>query len=532
MMAGAGNFPLKGRFNKLDSKRSGHLQRQIRCSELTIPALLPKSGTDENKQLPTPYQSLGARGVNTLAAKLLLILMPPNTAFAKLKPDPKVEAEMSQLSDNAKTKLNQSLGLLEQRISGFSESNAHRVPLFRALKLLIVTGNALVHIPEDGPMRVLRLDKFVVVRDGRGNVIEIIVKENVSPLLLPKKTYDMVKEQRDASHTGQMNDPYNDPMAEDVEVYTWVRRTRTRWEVHQECLGELIPGTRGTYPLDACPWLALRWADVDGEHYGRGLVEDMLGDLLTAEGLTQAVVEAAAAAAKVLFLINPGGTTNWKDLANTANCGFVPGREQDVYVLQVNKVADLKTAGEVLATTSDAIAKSFLMNSSVQRHAERVTAEEIRFMAQELESTLGGVYSLLSQEFQLPLVKRIMLILKKRGEMPDLGDDVRPVIVTGMEALGRGHDLDKLRQLLMTLEPLGPEAVAAYLIIGDYIDRCATALGIDTQGLIRSEADVEQQKQLSMLNDFLQKAGPGVLQKMTDQLGGAAQGAMNGGNAG
>lgn len=48
-----------------------------------------------------------------------------------------------------------------------------------------------------------------------------------------------------------------------------------------------------------------------------------------------------------------------------------------------------------------------LLNSAVQRNGERVTAEEIRYVAGELEDTLGGVYSLLSQELQLSLIRRV-----------------------------------------------------------------------------------------------------------------------------
>ena len=51
---------------------------------------------------------------------------------------------------------------------------------------------------------------------------------------------------------------------------------------------------------------------------------------------------------------------------------------------------------------------AFLLHTAIQRDAERVTAQEIRYMAEQLETAMGGVYSLLSQEFQLPLVKILM----------------------------------------------------------------------------------------------------------------------------
>ena len=42
---------------------------------------------------------------------------------------------------------------------------------------------------------------------------------------------------------------------------------------------------------------------VDGESYGRGRVEEFIGDLKSLEALSQALVEGSAAAAKVVFTV-------------------------------------------------------------------------------------------------------------------------------------------------------------------------------------------------------------------------------------
>jgi len=117
-------------------------------------------------------------------------------------------------------------------------------------------------------------------------------------------------------------------------------------------------------------------------------------------------------------------------------------------------------------------------------------------MAQELESALGGVYSILSQEFQLPLVKLLLNRLQSMGKMPKMPkDSIKPQIVTGIEALGRGQDLNKLAQMLNYLQPLGPEVIQKYMNVGDYIDRLGASLGIDTGGLIKSEQELAQEQQ-------------------------------------
>src|SRR3546814_7961467 len=70
------------------------------------------------------------------------------------------------------------------------------------------------------------------------------------------------------------------------------------------------------------------------------------------------------------------------------------------------------------------LSHAFMLQSGTVRNAERVTAEEIRAMAQELENVLGGVYTVLSAEFQLPLIRRILYVLIRQGEAPELPKSV------------------------------------------------------------------------------------------------------------
>jgi hypothetical protein len=162
-----------------------------------------------------------------------------------------------------------------------------------------------------------------------------------------------------------------------------------------------------------------------------------------------------------------------------------------------------------------------MLQSSVQRNGERVTAEEIRYLAGELEDTLSGIYSILSQEFQLPYVNRKIDVLTKAKKLPKLPDNVvKPTIVTGMEALGRGHDLRKLDLFIQGMsQALGPEVLQQYVNLQDYIKRRATALGIETDGLIKSQEQIAQEQQQAMQAQMMQQAGPGAIQEGVKALG-------------
>ena len=71
----------QARYSQLETRREPFLTRARDAAKLTIPSLLPPSGHTGHSKFSTPAQSLGARGVNNLASKLLLALLPPNSPF-------------------------------------------------------------------------------------------------------------------------------------------------------------------------------------------------------------------------------------------------------------------------------------------------------------------------------------------------------------------------------------------------------------------------------------------------------------------
>lgn len=286
----------------------------------------------------------------------------------------------------------------------------------------------------------------------------------------------------------------------------------------------LVPNSEGTYKKELLPWRALRMVHLDGEDYGRSYVEEYLGDLKSLEGLMESIVSAAAASSKLVFLVRPNASVKRRDLTNAKNGAVIVGSPDDVKVLQTEKSSDLRVVLETVKRIEDRLAFAFLLNTSIQRDAERVTAEEIRFMAQELESALGGVYSILSQEMQLPIVHILMDRMSSSKKIPKLPKgSVTPVIVTGVEALGRGNDLNKLRgyvQDLMQLAQVNPQAIQM-INFNDLVARLATGHGIDTIGLIKTEeqlqAEMQQQQeeqQQQMMMQTMQDAAPSVAKEM------------------
>lgn len=469
------------KYSNMSRGKQCFLDRAWDAAELTIPFLLPRDRSP-NAELPTPYQGIGARGVNNLTAKLLLTLFPPNSPAFKFQIDDFTLEELQQ----QRAPVEEGLNSMERAVMDEVESKAMRVPLNELLRHLVVTGNAAISMGKNNKLRVFHLDQYCVRRDPQGEMLEMIVKEEMS-----RELYMDIFNSAPPKDQGDTAEGSEKPLC----LYTVVRRKGDKIVVHQEVNDAKIPGTDSSYPLDKSPWLALRYNAIDGEDYGRGFVEEYLGDLRALEGLSRSILEGTAAAAKVIFLVKPNGTTKMKSIV-APNLSVRQGNPDDVGVIGVDKFADFRVARETMETTERRLAAAFLLNQSVQRDAERVTAEEIRFLANELETSLGGVYSLLSHELQLPLIKRIIAVLEKDGKLPKLPEGtVEPVIITGFEALGRGNDANKLATYLQTLQAvIGPEALVSILHINDVAKRLGVGFGIDMKGLVKTAEEVQQEQ--------------------------------------
>ena len=384
------------RYNKLDGMRNTMLDRFRRCALLTIPSLLPPKDHRETDQLDTPYQGLGARAVNNLSAKLLLTLLPAGSPFYRLDVDPEVIQELRESlgEDKFKTQIDEKLAVHEAMGVKLIERNAYRVQMFKILRLLISTGNAMIETPvkngkpTEGRLKVHRVDHYVIRRSPSSQPLEIILKEKISIEEVPEEMERPVAETEGKKAYDEDN----------IDLFTYCKFNGKTWTVFQEIFGAMVPGTDGDYKPENFPFLPLTWTLTEGENYGRGHVEEYLGDFISLDGLSQHLLEGAAAMAKIIFLVGSNGITNIDDLKNAVNGGFVTGNKDDITVLQLDKYADFKVAFEESKRIEQRLANAFLLTDSIRRDAERVTATELRLMAQDLEDALGGIYSVLSQE--------------------------------------------------------------------------------------------------------------------------------------
>jgi len=529
---------IASRWTMLDSQRRGVLSRAQECAYLTLPSLLPEEGYNESQELPSAYSSFGSYCVNNLASKILLALFPTNVSYFVFRIAEDILQGLEQADAQAKrlagknggaglrAECEAAMAKQEKILMEDMQDNAVRVKFFHALKLLIATGDALIYSPEKGFPKVYSLNNYVCQRDGEGKVQEIIIRECLTKQALPQKLQDLVTSTHAPvnlnSGVGSLND---------VIIYTHVQRTaKGKFKVRQEINdGIHNPEGDGTYTEDNLPWLVLRWIGLDGEHYGRGHVEESIGDLRAYNNYATNIGDYAEACSKIQPLVNPSGTTSIARLNSARKGQYVQGRADDVSFLRVDKLNDFGVVQKTAEEVKQDLRRAFLLNSVVQRQAERVTAEEVKVLANELEDHLGGVYSVLSQEFQYPYLRLRYNQLQTMKKLPSLPKGtVKPVITTGLAALGRGNDLARL-QTFVNLVGNSPEGWA-YLNMRDLVTRMGTALGISMDGLVKTEEEIQQEKAAAMQQQQQQQMVE-TIQKGVPAAAGALVKAATGQNA-
>ncbi len=508
------------RYAVLEINREPYLRRARDCALLTIPGIMPPSGHSGAQDLYKPFQSVGADGVNNLASKCTLVLFPPGAPFFKLELDDfAVEKLAAQLADQEmedfRAETDEALGKMERAVVTRMEENGTRAVLFEVFKHLIICGNILLHIMEDGKLKAIPLDRFVCKRDGAGNIIDMVVKETLSCKALPENARKLYEEYINRPENQDRSDQKN------VDIYTWIHRMPDgSQKYHQEICNMVIPDSQGTTPPDKGEWLPLRWSHVAGEDYGRSRCDEYIGDLTSLESIEKSIILYTAIAAKILCMVNESGTTRKQDIEEAKTGAVIDGDPEDVGFLQVEKHMDFSVVQQKAEDKRGRLERAFMLASSVQRDAERVTAEEIRAMIGELEQSLGGVYSVMAEELQRPLVVVVMHQMEKKNKLPKLPKDtVRPKIVTGIEGLGRASDFQRLLTLMQTLiENLGIETVIQWLNIGAFVKRAAAALGVDITGLLKSPREVQEAQQQAQMAQMTEKLGPNVVNAISKNM--------------
>ena len=491
------------RYRALDALRSSKMERARYCASLTIPSVLPPSGWTEQEQLPQPFSSVSARGVTAMASKMLSALLPLNdTPFFKFEMATGLEAdqEISTYLNNISYQVYNKLSVKNLRES-----------IYQALQHLIVVGDIMLIMEDDMSFRLIRLDKYVCRRDIYGDLTEVIYLEYEAIAGSDEDTGLLWhSEPEDYSHQGYRT------------LYNQAKMVDGKWIVTtQNKDGETI--NKGEYTT--APFVVLRWSSVPGENYGRSHCEDLIGDIKSLEGFTEGLINGVAAANIFWMGIDPTGLTEVDDLAGSPSGAFVTARSDDVFTVSpaTTMTPQIQATQAGVDILRNEIGRAFLLDSASIPQGERVTATAVRMIGQELEHVLGGAFSAIARDLMEPVVKRAVFVMLSNNEIDTRlkemfdkeGGLLNVEIVTGLQALSRDTDLQKLMQMGEMVRNL-PEPAAATFKWEEYGKALITSLGFNPDLWVKSQEDV-QMEQMQMAQAQAQIQGQAESQLMTQQ---------------
>lgn len=480
----SGDFVLRQEFLSGDYNREETLTRCERYAGWTIPTVFPDDPLMEYDEMQLDYQSVGAQAVTNLSNKIMMALFQPSRPFFRMNLSQEQRQEV--LSTGIKgAQIDAALAEAERAAMHKLNASNARIVMHDVMQQLIITGNSLLYTPKDTKQAMVAysLRDYTIKRDLRGRLIKCIIKETKSVSGLSDELAEI------ATAAGYMPE-------DDVSIYTGIQKVgKNRYFVHQELEDLCYCHEKvGVYDKDTLPWIPLTWNLSRGKDYGTGLVELYAGDFHKLSNLSEAIVDYTTVMTDVKNLVNPAGMTDVREITESPSGAYVHGREEDIYVHQpqVSNVSDFLS--NQFDVTARRIGAAFLLNTAVTRDAERVTAQEIRMQAQELESSLGGVYTRLATELQLPLAKRLL------KDLDPVFKDVEPVIVTGLESLSRNSELDNFRAFMQDLIVLSdvPDEVKMRMEMGDIIATLGAGHGVDYKKFLKDEKKVEAEQEANM----------------------------------
>lgn len=464
-------------WTKLDSERGNLLTRSERYAALTIPKIMLPEGFDKDATDQThDYQSIGAQAVNHLTNKVMLGLFRPTQPFFRMDAGDSTKEQLQAigLDESAIVK---ALGELERQAAKRLDKLAQRPKLYTAIRHLIITGNVLLCFEKEA-LRTMGLRYWAVKRMADGRVHTLVIREQVCFDELDKEVQAALPQRYQPDTV--------------VNHYRWIQRnvdgdyTMSQW-VDSQNLG---PKFEGKWPEHRLPYRVIAWDLADEANYGTGLVEEYAGDLEALSVLSESVVDGACLGTEYRWMVNPTGQTTVDDLNNSRNGDALAGRVEDVAPTQGGNPAAIQVADAVLSRYERRVAMGFLMQNAVMRDAERVTAEEIRQVAQELETAYGGVYSQLANALQRPVADWLLEGVDNTIKDADLSVSV----VTGLDALSRGGDLENLRLALNDLAVIStlPPELQGRIKFNTIADYVGNGRGIDLTPFLKTEDEYKQ----------------------------------------
>lgn len=492
---------LSNTWETMNANKNDIEARNEEYARWTVPSICPEDASgDQNPRQGNV--AIGARLVNSLANRVVDVMFPSDRPFFSLPMTPKSERELVKEHGGDKEAAGKEMLVIRQMTEGvvndamrIMDLTSYRPVAVEAVKHAIITGGCILRRHDDNLRSVYGIKNYACMRDTRGVLTAAILRDSKTFSSLTKEHQDMLETIAPGKY--KQDAP--------ITLYTYFERTsENTWITCQGLDDQVLDGSKDTHDNENLPIIDITWSLQSGDNYPRGLVEEnqvLFGNI---DVTSLAIIDMFGIAADTKFLVNPASMLDVDELNSAPRGSYHAGIPGDVEAVGFKHRAEMEVLINQVQSWERQLAQVFLLMSAVTRDAERVTAEEIRGQARELESAFGGLYSKLALVWQK---KEAMYVVNQLRLEDDALADVDVVVTTGLESLSREGQLDALRLAIADLQMMDtvPEDLRAAIDVRSFAEFVFTNRGVNfgqfvkSKDVIAAEQKAAQEREQQMM---------------------------------
>jgi len=214
--------------------------------------------------------------------------------------------------------------------------------------------------------------------------------------------------------------------------------------------------------VGANPYVCFRWNKASGEVYGRGPIFNAMSAIKTTNLTIQLILENAQMAISGIYQVEDDGIVN-PDNIQLVPGSLIPIAPNSKGLQPINTAGRFDVAQLVLEDMRANIKKALYMETLGRPEGTPMTATEVAERMADLSRQIGSSFGRLQSEFVIPVLRRVIRILKDQGriELPVING--REVKVQAISPLARSQyqqdisDINRFHEIIATT--FGPQVL-------------------------------------------------------------------------
>jgi len=269
------------------------------------------------------------------------------------------------------------------------------------------------------------------------------------------------------------------------------------------------------------PYVCFRWNKASGEVYGRGPIFNAMSAIKTTNLTIQLILENAQMSISGIYQIEDDGIVN-PDNIQLVPGSLIPIAPNSRGLQPINSAGRFDVAQLVLEDMRANIKKALYMETLGRPEGTPMTATEVAERMADLSRQIGSSFGRLQSEFVIPVLRRVIRLLKEQGriELPIVNG--REVKIQAVSPLARSQyqqdisDINRFHEIIATT--FGPQ-VLNLIVKQDEVARHIGKLMNIPEKLLR-----DSQEQQELAQEMQSMAQQGQLEGEGNDVMGNPQG--------